>query len=177
MVKSPQGACDHRLPAANQLMDDSPLGYEVVAASRWSLDLNAARLEVDDRYANLAQTLGGCPDNEVSGRFKAIGILSTATQEAFVTGLCNPGGQERGGVPIEAILPSNIGKNDALSADLAEQITRFQIGAFFTRQPVEAETEMARSAAEACSPGPCDAEDYARVSCYALLSSSEMLFY
>lgn len=177
MVKSPQGACDHRLPAANQLMDDSPLGYEVVAASRWSLDLNATRLEVDDRYANLAQTLGGCPDNEVSGRFKAIGILSTATQEAFVTGLCNPGGQERGGVPIEAILPSNIGKNDALSADLAEQITRFQIGAFFTRQPVEAEIEMARSSAEACSPGPCDAEDYARVSCYALLSSSEMLFY
>ncbi len=177
MVRSSQGACDHRLPAANQLMEDSPLGYEVVAASRWSLDLNAERLEVDDRYANLAQTLGGCPDNEVSGRFKAIGILSTATQEALVGELCNPGEVEGAGVPGSVLLPPDMNPAQVLSEALAEEITEHQVRSFFTRKAVEAELEMARTAAASCAPGPCDAETYARASCYALLSSSEMLFY
>ena len=177
MVRSPQGACDHRLPAANQLMEDSPLGYEVVAASRWSLDLNAERLEVDDHYANLAQTLGGCPDNEVSGRFKAIGILSTATQEAFVSNLCNPNGTEGEGVPIEYLLPPGMDGATVLTEDLASQVTEHQVGDFFTRKAVDAEISMAKTAAASCTPSPCDVETYARASCYALLSSSEMLFY
>jgi hypothetical protein len=177
MVHSPQGACDHRLPAANQLMEDSPLGYEVVAASRWTLDFDSAELEVDDRYANLAQTLGGCPDNEVSGRFKAIGILSTATQEAFVAELCNPAGVEGEGVPIADLMPSGLDSAQLLSDELAQTITEFQVGEFFSRRAVEAELEMARTASATCAPGPCDLEIYARASCYALLSSSEMLFY
>lgn len=177
MVRSPLGACDHRLPAANQLMDDSPLGYEVVAASRWSLDVTGRDLVVDDRYANLAQTLGGCPDNEVSGRFKAIGILSTATQEAFVADLCNPSGMERRGVPIEYLLPKGVSPSAVLSEELAQQVTEFQVRSFFTRRAVDAELEMASRAAQTCAPGPCSAETYARAACYALLSSSEMLFY
>jgi len=176
-VRSPLGACDHRLPAANQLMDDSPLGYEVVAASRWSLDVTGRDLVVDDRYANLAQTLGGCPDNEVSGRFKAIGILSTATQEAFVADLCNPSGMERRGVPIEYLLPKGVSPSAVLSEELAQQVTEFQVRSFFTRRAVDAELEMASRAAQTCAPGPCSAETYARAACYALLSSSEMLFY
>ncbi len=177
MVGSPQGACDHRLPAANQLMEDSPLGYEVVASSRWTLDLKSDDLEVDDRYANLAQTLGGCPDNEVSGRFKAVGILSTATQEAFVGELCNPAQVDDRGVPIGALLPPSMDSSQVLSVDLAQQVTEHQVRDFFSRKAVAAELEMAQVAAEACTPAPCDVETYARASCYALLSSSEMLFY
>src|SRR5690606_14274983 len=37
MVSAPQGACDHRLPDPGQLLEDSPIGYEVVAASRWRM--------------------------------------------------------------------------------------------------------------------------------------------
>lgn len=171
------GACDHRLPNPNQLLRDSPMGYELVAASRWPLDLDADRLEVSDRYANLAQTLGGCPDNEVSGRFKAVGILSTATQEAFVTELCNPAMVEGAGVGVSRLLPEGVSPSKALDESVAEEILGHQVGTFFSRMPLESELAMARTSAQACVPKPCDAESFARASCYALLSSSEMLFY
>jgi hypothetical protein len=175
-VKAPQGACDHRIPSANDLLEDSPIGYEVVAASRWTLDEEGDELRVDDSYSSFAQTLGGCPDNEVAGRFTAISILSTATQEAFVAELCDPG-VSGGGVKTSTLLPGGVGAGDALNESVAESILSHQVNKFFSRQPVAAELEMAAEVSTACVPQPCDAEAFARNSCYALLSSSEMLFY
>lgn len=176
-LKAPQGACDHRISNPSSLLEDSPIGYEVVAASRWTLDESADQLRVDDSYSSFAQTLGGCPDNEVAGRFKAISILSTATQEAFVSNLCNPGMVGGRGVSSSVLLPSGVSSGDALSEETARDIVSHQVGRFFSRLPVEAEMTMAEESAMACVPQPCDAETFARASCYALLSSSEMLFY
>ena len=46
--------------------------------------------ELDERYSELARTLGGCPENVVGGRFRVVSILTTATQLSFVQELCNP---------------------------------------------------------------------------------------
>jgi hypothetical protein len=165
------------LPEANQLLEDSPIGYEVIAASRWTLDEEADEMRVDGRYASFAQTLGGCPDNQVSGRFKAVSILNTATQEAFVAELCNPSMKGRAGVEVSELLPKDVSKNEALSEDMAEKIAEYQIRKFFSRTSAGPEREMARSAVQQCEPAPCNAETFSRVMCYALLSSSEMLFY
>lgn len=176
-VSAPQGACDHRIPDPNSLLDDSPIGYEVVAASRWTLVNDEEDLRVDNQYSSFAQTLGGCPDNEVAGRYKAISILSTATQESFVSSLCNPGMVGGMGVPSSTLLPGGISSGDALTAEVAEAIFTHQVGRFFSRQPVPEELTMAAESAASCVPQPCTAESFARSACYALLSSSEMLFY
>lgn len=170
------GACDHRMPVPSQFLDESPIGYEVVEASRWSLDQEADEPRVDTEYASFAQTLGGCPDNEVAGRFKAVSILSTATQEAFVGELCGPA-NTGGGVAADILLPSSVNPGDSLSEDVATEILDFQVKRFFSRRPLEAELTMARETSQTCTPAPCSAEAFARASCYALLSSSEMLFY
>lgn len=170
------GACDHRMPVPQQFLNESPIGYEVVEASRWELQKGADELRVDTEYSSFAQTLGGCPDNEVAGRFKAISILSTATQEAFVGELCGPA-NTGGGVAADILLPSSVRSGASLTEDVAAEILDFQVKRFFSRKPVEAEVSMAREASKACTPAPCNAEAFARASCYALLSSSEMLFY
>lgn len=170
------GACDHRMPVPRQFLDESPIGYEVVEASRWELDPEADEPRVDTEYSSFAQTLGGCPDNEVAGRFKAISILSTATQEAFVGDLCGPA-NTGGGVAVDILLPSSVSPGDSLTQDVAAEIMDFQVKRFFSRTPVEAELSMARETSATCTPAPCNAEAFARASCYALLSSSEMLFY
>ncbi len=171
----PQGACDHRIPEANQLLEDSPIGFEVIAASRWTLDDSGSNLQVDSSYANFAQTLGGCPDNQVSGRFTAVGILSTATQEAFVANLCRA--ENDGGAATSQLLPEGVKGSQELTEKLGEEIVEYQVRKFFSRQSVPDEMSMASKAALACQPAPCDAENFARSACYALLSSSEMLFY
>ncbi len=43
MVSAPQGACDHRITEVDELLEDSPSGYEVIAASRWTLDFRVGR--------------------------------------------------------------------------------------------------------------------------------------
>src|SRR5690606_3908979 len=147
-----------------QLLEDSPIGYEVVAASRWRMDPNSDELRVDRTYANFAQTLGGCPDNEVSGRFKAVSILSTATQEAFIGQLCNPSNRGGGGVRSSVLLPDGVSAGDTLSAELAQDILAHQVGSFFSRRPVDEELQMAEETSAACLPAPCDAEAFARAS-------------
>lgn len=170
------GACDHRLSVPQQLLAESPIGYEVVEASRWSMNNSGDEPRVDTKYSSFAQTLGGCPDNEVAGRFKAISILSTATQEAFVGDLCGPA-NTGGGVAADILLPAGVGAGDSLSESVAEQIIDYQVKSFFSRRPIPAELTMARETSQTCTPAPCNAEAFARVSCFALLSSSEMLFY
>jgi len=173
-LDAPQGACDFRIPDANDILENSVVGYELVAKSRWKITKED---RIDDRYSSLAQTLGGCPDNQVSGRFKAISILNTATQEGFVTSLCNPGLAKETGVPAKLLLPADVSANTQLSTEVAQKIATYQIGEFFSRLPSEAELSMAEVGVDACVPKPCTAESFSRVLCYALLSSSEMLFY
>jgi hypothetical protein len=166
--------CDHRLPDPEALMNGSFTGYAVVNGSRWELDEDN---DVVDDYRGLARTLGGCPENEVGGRFKTVSILTTATQEGFVTRVCNPTLEPEEGAPIERLLPDGMDPDRALDADVAESIYRHQLGRFFARGPADAELDEVREAADACAPKPCTAEMFARPTCYALLSSSEMLFY
>ncbi|HSC87588.1 MAG TPA: hypothetical protein VLC09_09975 [Polyangiaceae bacterium] len=174
LVDSPLGSCDFRIPDPNEILERSVLGYDLVEKSRWSI---TEEDRVDERYSSLAQTLGGCPDNQVSGRFKAISILNTATQEGFVRSLCNPGLEPDAGVPATVLLPGEVAPSAVLTVEVAEQIATHQYATFFGRFPSPEEVEMAQGAVAACVPKPCKAEAYSRSLCYALLSSSEMLFY
>lgn len=171
------GVCDHRMPDPDALLDGSVRGHELVAVSRWRMVSGPRGTSVDRRYADLAQTLGGCPDNLTAGRFKAVSILNTATQEAFVADLCNPIGAEGRGVPGEVLLPGGLASNTALDEEVAVQVVAHQVGQFFARLPSEEEISMVEAAATRCVPKPCTAESFARGLCYSLLSSSEMLFY
>src|SRR5690606_8299254 len=168
------GGCDHRIPSADELVSSTPSAYRLVQGSRWRITDEG---EIDDRYRSLAQTLGGCPDNLTAGRFKAVSILNTATQEAFVRGLCDPTLKSRDGIDAALILPDGVSSEAPLDAGWANAILEHQVGLYFGRTPTEEEVEMATAGAEACSPKPCTTESFARPLCYALLSSSEMLFY
>lgn len=169
-----QGACDHRVTSPDEILEASVVGYGLVEASRWKLD---DELRVETRYVDLARTLGGCPDNLASGRFKTVSILNTATQEGVARTLCNPSLEPDLGVKASTLLPADTSASAVLSPELAELITDHQVKRFFSREPVDAELEMARAGADACVPKPCTAESFARALCYGLLSSSEMLFY
>lgn len=166
--------CDHRIPDPDRMLDsDSVAAYDLVADSRWEIGERGVR----EDYMNLARTLGGCPDNSAFGRFTTISILTTATQEGFVARVCNASNDSRQGAAIEKLLPKDMTASKALDADTAEAIMRFQVGRFFGRGARSDEVNEARDVATSCSPKPCRAEDFARPLCYALLSSSEMLFY
>jgi hypothetical protein len=171
------GGCDYRIPQPEELMENSLAGYELVGSSNWRLEESNDGYKIDQRYADLARTLGGCPDNLTSGRFKAVSILNTATQEAFVANLCNPGESEDQGADIALLLPAGMGPKAALDDGVALQILEHQVGQFFTRLPTAEEVAMAQSSVSQCVPKPCAASTFARGLCYALLSSGEMLFY
>jgi hypothetical protein len=171
------GGCDYRIPDPGELLQGSVAGYELVGASKWDLVESRDGYDVDTRYADLAQTLGGCPDNLTSGRFKAVSILNTATQEAFVAELCNPGESEGNGADLQLLLPGGMSAKAALSDEVAQQVLEHQVGQFFARLPTAEEAAMAVSSVSQCVPKPCAASTFARGLCYALLSSSEMLFY
>ena len=171
------GGCDYRIPAPDDLLEGSLAGYELVGASEWRLRESRDGYEVDQSYMNLAQTLGGCPDNLTSGRFKAVSILNTATQEAFVAELCNPGENEDQGASLSLLLPGGMSEKAALDDGVAQEILNFQTTQFFGRFPTFEEAEMAADSVKQCVPKPCSGATFARGLCYALLSSSEMLFY
>lgn len=168
------GGCDHRIPSADELVESTPSAYRLVQASRWRITDEG---QIDGRYRSLAQTLGGCPDNLTAGRFKAVSILNTATQEAFVRGLCDPTLSSGEGIDASLILPPGVASDTTLDAGWANAILEHQVGLYFGRTPTEEEVAMSAAGAEACSPKPCTTEAFARPLCYALLSSSEMLFY
>jgi hypothetical protein len=133
---------------------------------------------VRGRYRDLARNLGGCPENEIGGRFKTVSILTTATQLSFVADVCNPTlAGDRPSVPVSALLPADISQDNAVTPELAERILDFQIGQFFSRSPTQAERDEALANGQACQNARCTAEQFARPVCFALLSSAEMLFY
>jgi hypothetical protein len=60
---------------------------------------------------------------------------------------------------------------------MAEKIYKYQLALFFGRSSTAEEETSARTHGATCAAGQCTAEQFARPVCYALLSSSEMLFY
>lgn len=173
------GYCDHRIARPGDLIEANTIAATALLEnSRWQLRGDEDEMEVRNDYSNMARPLGGCPSNEVTGRFKAVSILSTATQVSFVADVCNPTLEGEGRhASVAKMLPAGIDPNTAVTPDLAEQIFEHQVGLYFSRTPSEAERLEARAAGEQCQREVCTAEAFARPTCFALLSSAEMLFY
>ncbi|ATB31369.1 hypothetical protein [Melittangium boletus] len=169
-------ACDHRISRPKALLDaGSVAGYRVLQESRWKMDDEG---EVDQRYSQLARTLGGCPENVVGGRFRVVSILTTATQLAYVQELCNPTLDPKvPGAAVERLLPEGMTPRTAVNADVGAQIATHQYRTLLGRSPDATELTEAREAATECSRELCSAEEFARPYCFALLSSAERLFY
>ena len=172
--------CDHRLPHPEDYVGDraeeegvSIWGRALVERSRW--DVDDGDNEVVSDYRNLARTLGGCPSNEVGGRFTTVSVLNTAVQESFVAEVCGIGDAQ--GLDVDRLLPSGMSASQALGDATAEAVLTHQHRLFLGRNPNQEELDEARASAAACNPAPCDAGTFARPVCFALLSSSEMLFY
>lgn len=170
------GACDHRISHPESFIRAGSLSaWRLLKASGWQFN---ERGQVDMEYANLARTLGGCPENVVGGRFRVVSILTTATQLGFVDELCNPSqSTEDPGAPIERLLPEGVGAARAVDANLAAQIATHQYRLFLSRAPTAPEVAEAREAGTECALARCSAEEFARPACFALLSSAEMIFY
>jgi len=168
--------CDHRISQPeNLLRNGSIASYRVLQSSRWDLDEEG---DIDESYANLARTLGGCPENIVGGRFRVVSILTTGTQLAFVGDLCNPTLSDRvEGAPFERLVPPGMEPNRVVTPDLAVQIAQHQYRTLLGRTPSDEELAEARSAGTQCALDKCGAEAFARPLCFALLSSAERLFY
>ena len=171
------GTCDHRIPNPEDFLDEE-MGangwtFALVNNSRWVI--NEDRELVTD-YRSLAQTLGGCPNNEIGSRFTTVSILNTAVQEAYVAEVCDPS-LAGGGVSASVLLPEGMDRSTALSTSAAQDIVARQTRLFFGREPTDYELEQVEAYADACTPKPCTAESFARPTCFALLSSAEMLFY
>ncbi|TVQ96774.1 MAG: hypothetical protein EA398_15485 [Deltaproteobacteria bacterium] len=168
--------CDHRISRPEDFLRvRSPFAWALVENSRWEID-GEGRLRED--YRNLARNLGGCPENTVGGRFRVVSILTTSTQLNFVNRVCNPSMDDRvRGADAAALLPPEIAPNASVDPDMAEAIHEWQIRRFLGRSASDAEREDAREAGEQCRREVCRAEEFARPSCFAVLSSPEMMFY
>jgi len=176
------GDCDHRISNPRAFLSTGSINaYRIVDASDWRFsepDENGRSRGVDMSYAEVARTLGGCPENLISGRFKVLSILTTATQLGFVQEICDPGMKgSRKAAPIARLLPEGVTPNTATTPDLARRIAAHQQRLFFGREPTEAELTDAAEAGAECAAAVCTAEAFARPYCFAALSSAEMLFY
>jgi hypothetical protein len=172
------GTCDHRIPSPEDYLDETQglangWTFALVNNSRWVI--NEDRELVTD-YRELAQTLGGCPTNEIDGRFTTVSILNTAVQEAYVAEICDPALQG-GGTSSAILLPEDMDPSTALTTTTAQEVVSRQTRLFFGREPTEYELDQVELYADECTPKPCTAESFARPTCFALLSSAEMLFY
>ncbi|KFA86744.1 hypothetical protein [Archangium violaceum] len=168
--------CDHRISQPEALLDSgSVASFSLLQESRWQLDKEG---ELDERYSDLARTLGGCPENVSGGRFRVVSILTTATQLSFVQELCNPTLDPRvKGAAVEKLLPEGVSPSRAVDPDLAEQIATHQYRLLLGRTPDATEKAEAREAGTACAQTLCKAEEFARPYCFALLGSAERVFY
>ena len=171
------GTCDHRISHPEDYLDEEMGGngwtFALVNNSRWIID-NDRELVTD--YQQLAQTLGGCPTNEIGGRFTTVSILNTAVQEAYVAEICDPS-LAGGGIDVSLLLPEGMDPNTALTTAAAQDIVTRQTRLFYGREPTDWELTQVEGYADQCTPKPCTAESFARPACFALLSSAEMLFY
>ncbi len=179
MTGSAVDQCDLRINRPSDFLESgSPFAYALIDDSDWSLDDEG---RVRGSYRDLVRNLGGCPDNSQGGRFKIVSVLTTANQLNHATRICDPSleGDSRGlRADISKLLPSDVGPNAAVTAELAEDIVFYQTAKFYSRAPTSAERAAARDRGEQCAQaGSCSAESFARPVCFALLSSAEMLFY
>lgn len=176
MVNYELPRCDHRISNPRDFLQTGTIsGIALIENSMW--DLNGDGTNVRGAYSDLARNLGGCPVNDVSGRFRIVSILTTATQLNFVDNVCNPELRTDQGTAIENLLPSGVHPDLAVTPDVAEDIITHQIGLFYGRSPSPQERSDARRHGETCELERCRAGEFARPACFALLSSSEMLFY
>lgn len=168
--------CDHRIPETRDLERSEKLGaLALLKNSKWELDEDG---DVRNDYRSLARSLGGCPRNDVGGRFRIVSILTTAQQLNFVNRVCNPSFDgDLKGVDSAQLLPPDVDVDKAVDPALAARIVEYQTETFFSRRATPEEVEQAKTHGEACSRQVCTAEEFARPACFALLSSSEMLFY
>ena len=167
-------SCDWRINRPEAFLETGRVsGYALVENSRWEINDDG---EVRGKYRKLARTLGGCPSNDVGGRFKVTSILTTSTQLGFVNEVCDPS-MTGEGAPIEALLPPTIGPQKAVTPALAAEIVSHQTGLFYGRAPTPGELEDAKRFGAQCERQVCTAQEFARPACFAMLSSSEMLFY
>ena len=170
------GTCDHRMPHPEDYLDEdiiTPWSVALVRNSRWTLN-DENRLVTN--YRNIAQTLGGCPTNEAVGRFTTVSVLNTAVQESYVAERCGLLPAETSATASQ-LLPDSVTPATALTDQVAQDIVTKQTRMFLGREPSTAELERAAGYADACTPKPCTAEDFARPVCFALTSSAEGLFY
>jgi hypothetical protein len=169
--------CDLRLNRPRDFLDsDSPFAHALISDSEWKLDDEG---RVDTSYRDLVRNLGGCPDNSQGGRFKIVSVLTTANQLNYATRLCDPALEHQDGeaVDTDLLLPSSVSPRSELTPELAAQIYSHQMQTFYGRQPTAPELEQVAAHGQACAASRCSAEEFARPACFALLSSSEMLFY
>lgn len=168
--------CDHRISNPGDFeRAESIAATALLEKSNWELEQDGNGVE--DDYRDLARLLGGCPVRDVHGRFRIVSILTTATQLNFVDEVCNPEGTDGEGADVAQMLPDGMDPDRAVTPDVAEEIVDHQIGLFFGREATAEELSNARDHGEACELEVCRASEFARPSCFALLSSSEMLFY
>lgn len=171
MVDYDIGDCDHRLTRPGDFLETRTIaGVALVERSRWRFDEDG----IDFRYRNVTRGLGGCPDNSVGGRFKIVSILTTAQQLNFVNEVCDPAG-EGGGADISALLPQGVAPNAGVTPEMAGQIYAHQVARFYGRLTPADELAEAKAFGAECNG--CTATQFARPTCFALLSSAEMLFY
>lgn len=168
--------CDHRMTRPRDFMENQSIAsIALIDRSDWQFN-DEGELRTD--YADLARSLGGCPDNSVGGRFKIISILTTAQQLNAVSNVCL---DDQNGANIRTLLPSGVEPKNNLNPDNGEKIFEHNANLFFARSPTAEEIEMAREMANtarcATPSGTCPASHFARRTCFAMLSSAEMLFY
>lgn len=169
--------CDRRITTPDDFLQ-TVSGYKLLESSEWRFRENRdGEDEIDREYADAARTLGGCPANVISGRFKVTSILTTATQLAAVNRVCNTTLSDLPGAPLERLLPANVAGTGVTTAELAASIADHQYRAFYGRAPTLEETTEAKNAGELCAATQCTAEQFARPFCFALLSGAEMIFY
>lgn len=181
MTGSEISKCDLRMNQPGQFLEaGTPAAIALVGNSSW--EMNDDYSGVRDDYRSLVQTLGGCPDNSQGGRFKIVSVFTTAAQLNYAGQICAPGGgggdgeerERRNRTAVEALLPASIGANESVTPELAQAIVDFQTRTFFARPSTQLESEQAAVNGTECN---CTAEQFARPACFALLSSSEMIFY
>jgi hypothetical protein len=183
MTGSELSKCDLRMNRPGEFLEaGTPASIALVKNSDWEMNDDYSGVRED--YRSLVQTLGGCPDNSEGGRFKIVSVFTTAAQLNYAGQVCAPSppaeGEEdrdrRGRMaPIEGLLPSSVAPGASVDAAVAQAIVDFQARTFFAR-PARPE-ELAQAERNAGECAGCTAEQYARPACFALLSSSEMIFY
>lgn len=169
--------CDLRMNRPRDFIEaKSPAAYALVKNSAWEFNDKGNGIQTD--YRDLVRTLGGCADNSQGGRFKIVSVLTTANQLNYAAKACDPSLEGKGQrAETSDLLPKGVNGSKAITPELAVEIVDYQTRLFFSRPATEDELREAQQSGTECQLAQCNAEQFARPACFALLSSAEMLFY